>query len=127
MSGQLPSDTGSDAPRDVGELRVLDLDDEDAERLICSLSSKTARSILSALHDEPATATELSKAVSTSVQNVRHHLTKLQAADLVEVVDTRYSVKGREMKVYAPATDPLVVCVGPDDGLNALGDDEPTT
>jgi hypothetical protein len=39
----------------------------------------------------------------------------LEEADLVEVADTRYSVKGREMKVYAPTQDSLVVCVGSDD------------
>jgi hypothetical protein len=50
--------------------------------------------------------------VDTSLQNARHHLTNLQEAGLVRVADTRYSQKGREMNVYAPSEEPLVVFVG---------------
>ena len=108
------SDLARPESRDEGKLRVLTLDDEGAERLIRSLSSETARAVLTTLQDDPATATELADAVSTSVQNVRHHLANLLDTDLVTVVDTRYSVKGREMKVYAPTSDPFVVCIGGD-------------
>lgn len=100
-------------PEGDGELRVMSLTDDDAERLIGSVSSETARAILTALEERPATASELADAVSTSLQNVRHHLGNLQEAGLVEVAGTRYSVKGREMKVYAPTQDSLVV-VGSD-------------
>lgn len=97
-----------------GDLRVVSLTDDDAERLIGSISSETARSIVTALEERPATASELADSVSTSLQNVRHHLGNLREAGLVEVADTRYSVKGREMNVYAPTQDSLVVCVGAD-------------
>jgi len=113
MSGLLPSQTDGDVSAEGdGELRVLSLTDDDAEDLIGSISSETARSILTALEERPATASELAETVSTSLQNVRHHLGNLEEAGLVEVADTRYSVKGREMKVYAPTQDSLVVCVG---------------
>lgn len=115
MSGLLPSQLEDDVSAEgEGELRVLSLTDDDAEDLIGSISSETARSILAALEDRPATASELAETVSTSLQNVRHHLGNLEEAGLVEVADTRYSVKGREMKVYAPTQDSLVVCVGSD-------------
>ncbi|QKY19779.1 helix-turn-helix transcriptional regulator [Halolamina sp. CBA1230] len=115
MSGLLPSESDAvtaDGADDEGGTRLLWLDDEEVEPLIGSLSSETARSLLTALHEEPRTASELADAVDTSLQNVRHHLSNLQEADLVEVTETRYSVKGREMKVYAPVDDSLVVCVG---------------
>lgn len=117
MSGLLPTESDPELDRDQGdgEVRVLTIEDDDAEELIRSLSSDTARSLLSALHDSPATASELSETVDTSLQNVRHHLDSLRDAGLVEVADTRYSVKGREMKVYAPIRDSLVVCVGSED------------
>jgi len=116
MSGLLPSQAEGDvSAEDDGELRVLSLTDDDAEDLIGSVSSETARSILTALEERPATASELAETVSTSLQNVRHHLGNLEEAGLVEVADTRYSVKGREMKVYAPTQDSLVVCVGDED------------
>lgn len=120
MSGLLPSESeqatsvGNDGRKvdDDGGLKVLWLDDDEADTLIGSLSSQTARSVLTAVHDEPQTASELADRVDTSLQNVRHHLGNLEDADLVEVADTRYSVKGREMNVYAPVDDSLVVCVG---------------
>ncbi|MFC6825749.1 ArsR/SmtB family transcription factor [Halopelagius fulvigenes] len=120
MSTLLPSDI--DVSKADEDLRVLWLDDDEAERLICSLSSETARSTLSALQRDPATASELADAVDTSVQNVRHHLGNLRDADLVHVADTCYSVKGREMKVYAPTDDAFVVCVGGTDDRSTLLD-----
>lgn len=112
MSGLLPTDTDSDLVDEERGLRVVQLEDADTERLLGSLGSETAREVFASLHDEPATASELAETVETSLQNVRHHLSNLQEADLVYVADTRYSSKGREMKVYAPSDDALVVCVG---------------
>lgn len=111
MSGLLP--TGTDASSEqTGELRTLWLDSDDAGELLSSLSSETARAVLSTLHEQPATASEVSDRVGTSLQNARHHLTNLQEAGLVRVADTRYSQKGREMNVYAPSEEPMVVFVG---------------
>ncbi|MGQ4555844.1 helix-turn-helix domain-containing protein [Halobellus sp. GM3] len=113
MSGLLPSATERRPADDRGgDLRVIPLDDDEAARLIRCLASDTARSTLSALQRDAATASELAEDVDTSLQNVRHHLENLLDAGLVRVAGTRYSVKGREMKVYAPTRDSLVVCVG---------------
>lgn len=114
MSGLLPSegnvDTGGESTP-----RVHWLEDDETEQLIGCLACDTARDILSRLHDAPATAAELADEVETSIQNARHHLGNLADADLVRVAGTRYSEKGREMKVYAPTDGPLVVCVGGDE------------
>lgn len=121
MSGLLPTDREPARRRD-GDLRVLWLDDDESEQLISSLSSETARSLLTSLYESPATASELSETVDTSLQNIRHHLTNLQEAGLVQVSDTRYSVKGREMNVYAPTDESLVVCVGREDDRSTFLD-----
>lgn len=104
------------------DVRVCWLDDDNAETLINSLSSQTARSILTALHGGHSTASELAEEVDTSVQNVRHHLDNLREAGLAEIAGTRYSVKGREMDVYAPADDRLVVAVGREDDRSSFLD-----
>jgi DNA-binding transcriptional ArsR family regulator len=101
-----------DATPDDREPRVVGVDDEDADDLIAALSSETARRILTCLHDEPATKSEIAAEVDTSLQNVQYHLAKLDGADLVDVVDTTYSEKGREMDVYAAADEPLVLFAG---------------
>ena len=114
MSELLPSQSEA-SPEQNGELQALWLDSEDAGELLSSLSSDTARNILTTLHDEPATASEVADTVDTSLQNARHHLGNLQEAGLVRVADTRYSSKGREMNVYAPSENPMVVFVGNQD------------
>jgi DNA-binding transcriptional ArsR family regulator len=108
---------GVETERDDGRPvspRAVRLDSDDAGTVIASLSSETARSIVVDLRERPATASEVADAVDTSVQNARHHLQKLTDAGVVEVVETRYSPKGREMDVYAPADGPLVMLLGDD-------------
>lgn len=120
MSELLPSDTEVRAEQS-GELRTLWLDSEEAGDLLSSIACDTARNVLTALHEEPATASEVADRVDTSLQNARHHLGNLEDAGLVRVADTRYSSKGREMNVYAPSEDPMVVFVGrQDDGEGLL-------
>ncbi|MFB6234792.1 MAG: ArsR/SmtB family transcription factor [Halopenitus sp.] len=110
MSRLLPS--LPDVSLEDREPRVVDVDDEDADDLIDALSSETARAALTALHEQPSTTSELAEELDTTLQNVQYHLGNLREADLVEIVDTAYSEKGREMDVYAPADEPLVLFAG---------------
>jgi DNA-binding transcriptional ArsR family regulator len=122
MARLLPSTADTSAADDAAP-RVIGLDSADADDLIGVLSSKTARRILAALHEEPASASEVAERVDTSLQNVQYHLGRMDDARLVEVVDTVYSEKGREMKLYAPADRPLVVVAGDEsetEGLRAV-------
>ncbi|MFB6119270.1 ArsR/SmtB family transcription factor [Halosegnis sp.] len=92
-----------------GEPRVVGLDGEDAEAVLSALSSSTARRIVTELHEEPAPPSELADRVDSTIQNVQYHLSQLDDAGVVEVAGTAYSEKGREMDVYAPADEPLVI------------------
>ena len=96
------------------EPRLVDLDEETADEVFEALSSGTTRSIFLSLHQNPQTASDLADETETSVQNVQYHLGKLKDASLVEVVDTWYSERGTEMKVYAPKDDSLVLFAGRD-------------
>ncbi|WP_458206428.1 ArsR/SmtB family transcription factor [Haladaptatus sp. NG-SE-30] len=97
---------------EVRDPRVVGVDSEDADKLVAALSSQTGRDILAALYEEPSTPAAIAETVDTSLQNVQYHLEKLENGELVEVVDTIYSEKGREMKVYAPSAEPLVLFAG---------------
>ncbi|UPV76411.1 helix-turn-helix domain-containing protein (plasmid) [Halorussus limi] len=119
MADLLPSSPDPSAG-DGGEPKVVGVDSDDADDLLAALQSETARDLLAALYDDPATPSELAETADTSIQNVRYHLERLTDADLVEVADTVYSEKGREMKVYAPAAKPLVVFAGGDDEVPGL-------
>jgi len=88
--------------------RVVSVEDSEADEVFEVLASETRRDIYRRLFAEPATASELSEELDTTVQNISHHVSALEDADLVEAVGERYSVKGNEMSVYGPASDPLV-------------------
>lgn len=100
--------------------RLVELDDDSADAVFAALSTETARDILGRLYEEPGTATDVAEAADTSLQNARYHLEKLQAAGLVEAVDTWYSSRGTEMTVYAPTNEPLVVAAGPEEQTSVL-------
>lgn len=86
---------------------VRGIDDEAAEEVFAALSSESARTILAALEDGPATAPELAEQTDLTVQNVTYHLEKLAAADLVDSDGTR-GAGNTEATVYT-ATSPVVV------------------
>lgn len=94
------------------EPRLVELDEDTADEVFEALSSGTTRQIFLELHEAPQTTSDLADAVDTSVQNAQYHLQKLQAADLVEIVDTWYSERGSEMKVFAPKDESLVLFAG---------------
>ncbi|MFB6195378.1 MAG: ArsR/SmtB family transcription factor [Haloplanus sp.] len=107
----LPSEPDT-AAADDADPRVVGVESDDADELLSALSSETARDLLGALHQDPAPPAELADRVDTSLQNAQYHLEKLEDAGAVTVVDTAYSEKGREMDVYAPADQPLVIFAG---------------
>ena len=107
--GLLPSEP--DVSSDAGP-RVVGVDSDDADALLSALSSETARRILARLHEDPAPPSRVADGVDTSLQNVQYHLERLEDAGAVEVVGTAYSEKGREMDLYAPADQPLVIFAG---------------
>jgi DNA-binding transcriptional ArsR family regulator len=112
MAGILPSELDEEYDDSEGDPRVVGVDTTDADEVLGALSSGTARRLLTALHDDPSTPSELAKRADTSLQNTQYHLDKLVEADLIEVQGTRYSAKGREMSVYAPKDGPLVLFAG---------------
>ncbi|MFB6101264.1 MAG: ArsR/SmtB family transcription factor [Haloplanus sp.] len=119
MADLLPSRPDTSAAEEA-DPRVIGLDSDDADDLLSALSSDTAREVLATLHDEPDTPSNVADRVDTSLQNTQYHLGNLEEAGLIEVVDTVYSEKGREMNVYAPADRPLVVFAGSEEESGGL-------
>lgn len=93
---------------------MIAIEDEAADDVFSALSSPTARSILTTLHDQPRTASEVAAEVDTSLQNVNYHLNNLRDNELIEPVNTWYSDQGREMRVYAPTNEAIVLFAGDD-------------
>jgi len=99
---------------------VIAIDDNMADELFSVLSSETSRNILSRLYEQPRTASEITKIVDTSLQNVNYHLNKLEESGLTEVSETRYSDQGKEMNVYTPTNRALVLFASDDFNRSSL-------
>lgn len=110
----LPSSFDSSTAEEP-EPRIVGVESDEADEIFAALSSETARKLLMELHDDPTPPAELADRVGTTVQNAQYHLDKLEAAGAIEIIGTAYSEKGREMNVYAPADQPLVIFAGEDD------------
>lgn len=116
----LPSSRSESDSTQDGALRILDVDDDEADAVFDALSSKTTRTMLAELHRTPRTPTELAERTDTTVQNAMYHLEKLEDVNLARVTETRYSSRGKEMRVYAPSEHPAVVFIGTDDRKSSL-------
>ena len=123
-TGLLPHRPPVDEPD--RETRVVELDTAEAAELCGVLSSETATEILAALSEEPMVASDVAEQVGTSLQNAHHHLGRLRETDLVRVVDTWYSSRGSEMKVYAPVNERLVLAAS-EDGAEPAPDETEIT
>lgn len=99
---------------------VLYINNEQTEDVISTLAGDTAMRVFRLLADQALTASELAEKLDTSVQSVSYHLENLEDADLVEVVDTCYSEKGREMDIYAVTSEPKVLVLGTRDDRTCL-------
>lgn len=95
-----------------GNPQLICLNDERSEEILSAVQSETARSVFRALTEETMTPSQIAEALDVSVENTTYHLDNLQDAGLIEVVDTVYSEKGREMDVYGPSEDPLLLFFG---------------
>ncbi|WP_331236388.1 ArsR/SmtB family transcription factor [Natronorarus salvus] len=109
MAGLLPTDSDAEPS---GEPRVIGMDSADAGAVLDALSSETTRRVYVALQEEPAPVSVVADRTDLSLQNARYHVGKLREAGLIEVVDTIYSEKGREMEMFAPADAPMIVVLG---------------
>lgn len=105
------------------ERSTVALGEKPAGQVFEALASDTARAIIKRLSASPATASEVATAVDTSVQNAGYHLGRLEDAGVVAEADVWYSARGKEMSVYAPRVEEVVVRVPgvTDTGADAAG------
>ncbi len=119
MSRLLPTSSNASTTQ-TGSPSLVSLDDERTADVLEALSSEIARAIFRDLTEQPMTASTIAEQFDTSVQSVSYHLENLEDAGLIEVADTCYSEKGREMNVYTVAEDPLLVFLGTEETQPAL-------
>ena len=91
------------------EVIVLEPGDERAQKIGKAIGSPTANEILHILAEGPKSATDLTEVLNIPMGTLKYHIENLLDAGLIEITETRYSVKGREVKVYALRDQLLIV------------------
>lgn len=118
----LPSRKSSPRVNQDGTVKVLGLSNEETTSVLDAIGSMTSRTLLSEIYKQPATPSELAERTDMSLQSISYHLENLCDAELVRIIDTQYSQKGREMNVYAPTEDSVVLFVGTDERKTTITD-----
>jgi DNA-binding transcriptional ArsR family regulator len=101
------------------EIVVMEPGDERAQRIAKAMASQTASDILSALRDAPLSAAEIADRLAIPLTTLKYHVENLADAGLIEVVRTRWSSKGREVKVYG-LTSRLIIVTPPVKDIRAI-------
>ncbi|MDH7594379.1 MAG: helix-turn-helix domain-containing protein [Methanomicrobiales archaeon] len=88
---------------------LLDPGDEKAQRIGRAIASPLAGEILQKFAAGPRTLSKISEDLQVPINTAKYHVENLLEAGLLEVVDTKYSEKGREMKLYALRNQVVIV------------------
>jgi len=82
---------------------------EESKKVTKVLSNDSARQMLELLVDKPLSASDVSEELGVPLTTVKYNLDALIDAGLIKVKETKWSVKGRKIKIYAPIRKLIVV------------------
>lgn len=88
---------------------VLEPGDERAQKIARAMSSQTANDILQQLAEGPTSLADIAERLGQPMNTVKYHVGNLLEAGLIAIADTKYSVKGREVKMYSLTNQLLIV------------------
>ena len=97
------------------EVLVLRPGDDQAKLIARAMASQTASDILGVLRGGEYTSSEIADQLSIPITTVTYHIENLARANLIEVAKTRWSPKGREVKVYGLRDQVVIVAPGTQD------------
>ncbi len=100
-----------DENNNFDKVLVLPLN-EDSKKVTQALSNEKALKMLEMLADKPMSATTLSEKMGLPLTTIKYNLDSLIEADLIKVKETKWSQKGREIKIYEPVQKLIVVVPG---------------
>jgi len=88
---------------------LLEPGDVRAQKIAKAMASPTAGDILHQLRDGPKSLTDIADNLKLPMNTAKYHLENLLDAGLIAVEQTKYSVKGREVKLYTLTNQLLIV------------------
>ncbi|ABN57441.1 MULTISPECIES: ArsR/SmtB family transcription factor [Methanoculleus] len=93
----------------ANDVVVIQPGDEKAQRIARAMASQTANAIIQAFGGGPLTSSEVARRMKIPITTASYHIENLLDAGLLEVMETRWSEKGREVKVYGLANQVLII------------------
>jgi DNA-binding transcriptional ArsR family regulator len=87
---------------------VLEPGDERAQKIAKAMSSQTASDILRLLAENNKSMSEITDQLAIPLTTTKYHVENMLDAGLITIANTKYSVKGREVKIYS-LSDQLVI------------------
>jgi DNA-binding transcriptional ArsR family regulator len=88
---------------------LLEPGDERAHKIAKAMSSQMASDILQLLAESPQSLTGITERLAIPLTTAKYHTENLLDAGLIQVSETKYSVKGREIKIYSLTNQLLIV------------------
>ncbi|MDD3933983.1 MAG: helix-turn-helix domain-containing protein, partial [Methanoculleus sp.] len=93
----------------VDDVVVIQPGDERAQKIARAMASQTANAVIQAFGGGPLTSSEVSRQMAIPITTASYHIENLLDAGLLEVMETRWSEKGREVKVYGLTNQVLII------------------
>jgi DNA-binding transcriptional ArsR family regulator len=87
----------------------LEPGDDRAQKIAKAMGSKTASEILQALSEGQKSLSDITERLAIPMTTAKYHMENLLDAGLISVAETKYSVKGREVKLYSLTNQLLIV------------------
>jgi DNA-binding transcriptional ArsR family regulator len=88
---------------------VLEPGEERAQKIAKAIGSQTAGDVLRLLAGGAKSLTEITDTLAVPMNTAKYHVDNLLDAGLITITDTKYSVKGREVKLYSLTNQLLIV------------------
>jgi predicted transcriptional regulator len=85
---------------------------EGSKKITQILSNDKAMRVLEILTDKPMSATDVAEKLAMPLTTIKYNLDALVEVDLIKVKQTKWSKKGREIKIYEPVQKFIVVAPG---------------
>jgi PAS domain S-box-containing protein len=97
-SGQLPK---REEAGTVADPVILEPGDEKTQNIVRAISHKTAGVVVQVLSAEgPLSLSDIADRLKISLNATKYHIANLTKAGILEISRTRYSVKGKQVKIY---------------------------
>ena len=93
----------------VEEVVFLEPGDERGQKIAKAMGSQTASDILQLLSEGQKSLTDITELLAIPMTTAKYHVENLLDAGLLSVSETKYSVKGREVKLYSLTNQLLIV------------------